>query len=538
MAVSLLCTSPEVLRAIVLYAVGATPLGPPHEWYSFVMCCQTLRRQLDTPAMHTLLFAQKFHVPADALHLLPTHAKPELTRRFLALKLFRCGAQCLDDPASFTDALWLAYVILRAEEPRQMNVAQLLWAGLPNLLLLFIKRRLHDGAEENHGWPLCNETNSLVIALLWLLSSECGSAGRARIGANNLSFAASVRAETPATREEVMERIRPYVLAAFRYPLTSLQEWCFASNPAFISAKSKTLFPSTKEVVYFGVRTVAVPSAPIYSILCYFTRLDTVVPMFPVHLSAAARSGAGPRPEDVEHFINECRTRFESCDQGQAALEQHLSSDDSLTRWLNHPYSPGSLTGRWKGSAIVPFINEYRHWLDDPEAPETMDTFCRHPLYLTLEEHYYYAPTPTLSPGGYAKEMTIDAWLPAAWAERDGGIEVCDDSGSTRFYETGVRNTVDTPRPDNIVDVIVTGQTDDPYATAWGAFKIFGRVRVSDGLIVLRRESVAGLGTTLLRGYMSSSQNFAGRYRAIDRGCGAAEWEAAFSLCRTGEWYD
>ncbi|KAJ7456989.1 hypothetical protein FB451DRAFT_1275531 [Mycena latifolia] len=516
-AVSLLCTSPEVLRAIVLYAVGATPLGPPHEWYSLVLCCQTLRRQLDTSAMHTLLFAQKFHVPADLYHLLPAHAKLEMARRFSALKLFRRGARCFDDPPGFTDALWVSYMMLRAEDPRQMNVDQLLWAGLPGLLLLFLKRRLNDGAEKNHGWPLCNETNSLVIALLWLLSSE-----------------SSVRVETAATRDEVMERIRPYVLAAFRYPLTYVQEWGFGSTSAFgPPAKSKTLPPappSSREVLYFGSRTVEVPSAPIYSILCYFTRLDTVVPMFPAHLTSPVPSRAGPRREDVEHFIKECRTQFEPWD----FAAEHASPDDSLTRGINQPYSPGSLTGRWKGSAIVPFINEYRHWLDDPEAPETMDTFCRHPLYITLQEHFCYATA--LSPHGPSPAKEMDAWVPSSWAERDGGIEVFDESSSSpQFYETRARN-MGASQLDNIVDVIVTGQTDDPYATAWGAFKIFGRVRLSDGLVVLRRESVVGLGTTLLRGYMTSSYNFAGRYRAMNAGCGgAAEWEAAFSLCRMDE---
>ncbi|KAJ6578801.1 hypothetical protein DFH09DRAFT_347935 [Mycena vulgaris] len=517
MAVYLQCASPEVLRAVVLYAGEATPLGPPREWYSLVLCCRALRRQLDTPAMHALLFAQKFHVPPDVYHLLPAHAKQEMTRRFLALKYFRRGCRCLDDVPSFTDALWVAYVVLRAEEPRQMTVDQLIWAGLPELLLLFLKRRLNDGAEQNHGWPLCNETNSLVIALMWMLSSE-----------------SSVRVETSATRGEVMERICPYVLAAFRYPLPSVQDWCFASDSGFATAKCETAHPPSlgvapsKDVVYFGPRTVQVPSAPIYSILCYFTRLDTLIPMLPEHLSSAASvpSRPGPRREDVEHFINNCRTRFEPWD-----FANTQTSPNFLTRGIDRPYFPGLLTGRWKGSAIVPFIDEYRHWLEDPEAPATMDTFCRHPLYITLREHFSYATTLPDIPGrGSVKDM--DAWLPSSWTEREGGIEVFDDSNNAQLYETGGAHA---HRPESIVDVIVTGQTDDPYASAWGAFNILGRVRLSDGLIVLRRDSVAGLGTTLLRGYLSSSQNFAGRYRAMSTGWEAAEWEAAFSLCKMDE---
>ncbi|KAF7369816.1 hypothetical protein MVEN_00314300 [Mycena venus] len=521
-ASSLLSASPEVLRDIVLQAVGS--LGPPHEWYSLVLCCQTFRRQLDTAAMHTLLFAKKFHVPTDVYQLLPAHAKAEMQRRFSALKFFKRGEQCLDDHASFTDALWVAYVMLRAEEPRQMNVDQLLWAGLPNLLLLFLKRRLNDGAENNHGWPLCNETNSLVIALMWLLSSE-----------------SAVRGESSATRDTVMERIRPYVLAAFRYPLASHQGECFSSISAFthITTRSNTvhevytppLSPSSRDVVYFGPRTVQVPSAPIYSILCYFTRLDTLSPMFPVHLSSEAvaqtPSRTGPRREDVEHFITECRTRFEPWD----VATEYPRVDDSLTRYLSQSYFPGSLTGRWQGSSIVPCLNSYSHWLNELEAPESMDTFCRQPLYITLQEYVCYAEKPAdVSVLEIGCPKGVDAWLPSSWVERDDGIEVQETSTNCpRFYHKAKGSL---SHVENIADVIVTGQTDDPYASAWGAFKIIGRVRLSDGLIVLRRESVAGLGTTILRGYMSSFQNFAGRYRAIPKGCEPAEWEAAFSLCK------
>ncbi|KAJ7153442.1 hypothetical protein C8R43DRAFT_445931 [Mycena crocata] len=508
MPASLLYASPEVLRDIVLRAVGA--VGPPHEWYSMVLCCKAFRRQLDTVAMHTLLFAQKFHAPVNVYHpLLPVFAAEEMKRRFLALKLFRRGERCLDERSTFTDALWVAYVMLRAEEPRQMNVNQLLWAGLPELLFHFLGNHLNDGAD--HGWPLCDETNSLVLALMWLLSSE-----------------SSVGAETSAIRDEIMERLKPYVLAAFRYPLSTVQEWFFDSNTTLTSTAKPMIVclppsPSSKEVAYFGPRTVRLPSAPMYSILSYFARLDSLSPMLPVHLlsTASAPPKTGPRREDVINFIRECRTQFEPWDF-------MAETPGPSTGWIDQPYMHGALTGRWKGSSILPCINQYRHWKDDTEAPDTMDTFCRQPLYLTLQEHFCYTAETACT-------KVMDAWFPASWAERDDGIEVFDEPNNVmRFYETGIDNA-HIIRPENIMDVIVTGQTDDPYASAWGAFKVFGRVRLSDGLIVLRRESVTGLGTTLLQGYMASPKNFAGRYRAIDRGCGAAEWEAAFSLCKADD---
>ncbi|KAK7055507.1 hypothetical protein R3P38DRAFT_1358485 [Favolaschia claudopus] len=507
---SLLSASTEILRDVLLYAIG--PIGPPQEWFNLVLCCKTFYRQLDTPVMHALLFAKKFHVPLDVQHLLPAHAKTEMKRRFLALKLFRRGELCFKDHASFTDALWVAYVMLRAAEPRQTNVDQLLWAGLPPLLLLFLKQRLNDGAEKNHGWPLVNDTNSLAIALMWLLSSE-----------------SSVRAESPAIRDAVMERIRPYVLAAFRYPLASLQGECFGSNSPLDLTISRTIHegysmpspPQSREVAYFGSRRVDVPSAPIYSILCYFTRLDILTPMFPVHLSSRAQTAprTGPRREDVEHFINDCRTRFEPWD----LVTKNPRSDES--------YLLGSLTGRWQGSSIVPCLNSYRHWLNDAEAPETMDTFCRQPLYITLQEYVSYAEAPVVSDHKVGRGKQVDACqLPSTWVEKEDGIEIQDEySKRRRFYrKAGGKSS----RQETVDDIIIAGQTDDPYASAWGAFKLVGRVRLTDGLIVLKRESVAGLGTTVFRGYMSSPQNFVGRYRALPKGYEVAEWEAAFSLCK------
>nr|GAT49654.1 predicted protein [Mycena chlorophos] len=233
--------------------------------------------------------------------------------------------------------------------------------------------------------------------------------------------------------------------------------------------------------------------------------------MFPVHLSASSPRKRGPRREDVEHFINECRTPFEPWNS---------NSSPPLYRSLgpNVQYFPGALTGRWKGSSITPSINDYAHWKDADAVPESMDVFCRQPLYLTLQEHFCYDA---------AVRQDEDApCLPLAgtWVEREDGITV--DSWGPREFE---RHRGAPQR--EIFDVFVTGKTDDPYASAWGDFRIVGRVRLSDGLVVLSRESVAGLGTTVFRGYMTSPQNFCGRYRAVG-GALHADWEAAFSLCK------
>lgn len=66
----------------------------------------------------------------------------------------------------------------------------------------------------------------------------------------------------------------------------------------------------------------------------------------------------------------------------------------------------------------MPCVNEYRHWLHDPEAPKTMETFCRQPLYITLREHFCYVDASGPEKSGRGKDID-DAWLPSSWAERD-----------------------------------------------------------------------------------------------------------------------
>lgn len=163
----------EVLQKIVQYASLASPLGPPTELASLLLTCRSLHIMIypNCGDFYLNIFAQKFDINGPISRLgygtVRDHAQLELHRRFSALKLFK--EEHVDHP-ELTEALWIAYVMLSDCED---NSRQLLWAGLPSFLGVFIRKHLYRGADSNHGWPILNPRNSLALALSWLLCSRC-----------------------------------------------------------------------------------------------------------------------------------------------------------------------------------------------------------------------------------------------------------------------------------------------------------------------------------------------------------------------------
>lgn len=176
MLASLFDAAPEAFRNIALLAVLSTPLGPPRELLSLSLLCHASHRILSSAKLSADIFTQKFDVKWPLARLgtstFQENSRLELQRRFSALKIFRRGH--LNDP-SLTEAFWIAYLMIEDSDTNQKNVKQLLWAGLLGFLDSFIRHRLYQGSDRNHGWPLPNEQNSLAVALFWLSSSQSQS---------------------------------------------------------------------------------------------------------------------------------------------------------------------------------------------------------------------------------------------------------------------------------------------------------------------------------------------------------------------------
>ncbi|PFH48854.1 hypothetical protein AMATHDRAFT_5434 [Amanita thiersii Skay4041] len=507
---------PEIMRRIALYAIDNGVPGPPKEFYSLILTCKALHRLLATGPgdFYYRMFTQKFDERSPLRRLgkraLKEQAGSELRRRFNALKRIR--QSCLDD-TSLTETLWIAYTMV--EDVSQINRQQLLWARLPIFLDEYVRNRLYEGSEAFGGWPLLNERNSLAIALLWLCNDK-----------------SVVEDESEASCDAMLRLLQPYVFAAFRYPMFNASSQL--DKAVEISSKKHShtthgpyppdsLPPS--EITYLGSipRKARVPLISLFSSLLYFTRVERVAPTIPPHLEtapcrtrteAALLGQKGPTVEDVIDFVDNCNTRFLYLDN-QDKLRHNVPS---FALSQDRSYTLGLLTGRWQGSFILPFIDDYQSWLKASSIPSNFKTTGRQPLFVTLHEHYTCDRAPILP---YDHEG-MNTWLTSGyqWSEKEDGIEVFDNQGKyLASYKTYHPEGWEERK---VADIIVTGKTDDQHAAAWGGYSIIGRIR----------DQMDGCGTTVMQGYVDVSQNFVGRLKGASCGIAPAGWEGVFVLCR------
>ncbi|GJJ13415.1 hypothetical protein Clacol_007669 [Clathrus columnatus] len=81
-------------------------------------------------------------------------------------------------------------------------------------------------------------------------------------------------------------------------------------------------------------------------------------------------------------------------------------------------------------------------------------------------------------------------------------------------------------------DIIITAETEPPFAEAWGALSFRGRVRPWDGLVVLERMPANGTGRWIFRGYLHGGVNLVGRWRETSTQFDAPGWEGAWVMGR------
>ncbi|KDR78266.1 hypothetical protein GALMADRAFT_65132 [Galerina marginata CBS 339.88] len=542
----------EILQKIALFATVGSPLGPPKELLNLLLTCRTFRDCLSAEnagELYYVVFSSKFDARGPLYRLSPTvvreHAPLEMRRRFSAIKIFK---RRLFDHPRLTEALWVAYLMVEDSDTSQKNVKQLLSAGVPSFLDLLLRRRLYEGSADNQGWPIMNERISLAIALSWTLASQ-------RV----MSY------ENPERCQEMMRLLRPIIFAAFRYSTFHTAEELFSYGSAIEArapqiGSSDTPYPpsilSPQEIEYFGAvkRKARPPSAAIFAALLYFTRMESRTTLnIPPHITCETREEAiqngtdGPCADDIRHFYHHCRTHFADfpgIDVGIQSSAIAASPDTILCQPSS--YKLGTLTGQWQGSDLTPCIQTYHDWQSTVAPLDDSFNDTRKALYITLEEHYCYDIRSAV-PMDDKENGSNNAWLPTdlVATETDvsnqfhsvDGMEFTDSKGSFRTtYET-VRGGQSLPRGSKqIVDIILTGKTEEQYRAAWGGYgKILGRVRLHDGLMVLIQSNPDDTivpGTRVLRGYVTSSQNLVGRLRNPSPGADLS-YEGVFSLSKS-----
>lgn len=163
----------EILQKIALYAIDDSPLGPPRELHSLLLTCKTFNKYL-SPQIASELYFSVFDQQFDALapqcrlghQVARENTALELSRRFSALRISRTP---FFDDHSLTEALWTAYLMVNDQDTSQKNIRQLVRAGFPTFLDSYLLDHLYD---DQNGWPVMSEQNSLALALAWYLASD------------------------------------------------------------------------------------------------------------------------------------------------------------------------------------------------------------------------------------------------------------------------------------------------------------------------------------------------------------------------------
>lgn len=200
----------------------------------------------------------------------------------------------------------------------------------------------------------------------------------------------TLQAETPETRRQVMEIIRPYVVAPFKYsPFHAPDVYFnlplhagFLNDPPFIVRTphgSYPRYPKDEELVehvHHGIGLkLRPPLIAIYAGLLYFARSEAVTYQIPTHFPADRDTAhayglydVGPTQDDFARFNahkGACVVPKGSWSlpDGMAAPSLSWDNDWNRMRHCNDPcsslsprrtvYTYGSLSGDWLGRMLV-----------------------------------------------------------------------------------------------------------------------------------------------------------------------------------------
>lgn len=166
---------PEVIDEIAPLAIQDTPCITPITFHPLHPTSRMSHATLSADAgasFYSMPFSDRFDASSPRRRLLQDRLgdqgmEEEVKQRYVALQIIR--RRDIWNP-NLAEAFATIYIMLLEDDGR--NWEQVLWAGLPAFIPIFMRERLLEGASDNHGWPLESELNTLAIALFWLTSSR------------------------------------------------------------------------------------------------------------------------------------------------------------------------------------------------------------------------------------------------------------------------------------------------------------------------------------------------------------------------------
>ncbi|KAI0297858.1 hypothetical protein B0F90DRAFT_1669257 [Multifurca ochricompacta] len=547
----------------LIYTLQDEPLSsPPRSLLPLMLTCRHFYNVLhphNNPHLYRHIFSHKFDITALTRRLTPSSTVPslffpELKKRLQALRCIKRGDIYHPD---LQDALLVAYIMVLEDD--DLNYRQLQEVDLPTLLNRYINERLHPG---HNVWPKEDPCNVLAVALFWHMTSQDALDG-----------------ESNDSRVRVMDTLMPLWFAWFRY---SFAEQGFDPH-VFVngSSSSPRLSPHMHPPVPPAPVTIPIkymthafhlrlPAIALSASLAYFARLDAFPLAIPAYLPSTRVQGPidGPTVEDIEEYNRCFRTRPVPHGPGSpGGLSTRHDLDwlraiveDPVTSGSFQRYTPGTLTGKWRGTALASYDRDFTPFMTGDAGPAALPGHSRLPFFCCLEEHVRFSK-PKSCPFGdewdeWDDPSNIPLLPPTTWTRKENGMELLFDERSSstkvlyqtfkcerhgeepenvqRDSESGSRSSTKGD-DEEIVDVILTGKTEAHLQPAWGNFVFSGRVRISDGLVVLIRQPLNAHGgrlprRTIYAGYVLSSQNFVGKWKYCSPG---AQWEGIWTLCKT-----
>ncbi|KAH9064380.1 hypothetical protein EDB87DRAFT_1598702 [Lactarius vividus] len=539
MAPSLFCLQ-DPLEDIVVHSLEHDPsTSPPRTLIPLMLTCRLFRNALhprNNARLYRRIFARKFDYAAFA-HRSPAPSCsfplfPELKKRFQALHCIKQGD--IHHPA-LQDAFLVAYTMVLEDDT--LNHRYLQDAGLLALLHKYITGRLQLQLGHN-VWPIEDACNTLAVALFWHMTSQD-----------------TLNGESDECRETVMAILLPLSFAWFRYSfveqgfdphalIDDMRSIPRLSPPAHAPVPPA---PVSVSIEYMGhAFHLQLPAIALSASLAYFARLDA----FPLVTTSGLPPTRAQTPpgqitlEDVVYYHSFFRTRVvpRGPDSPASLLQARPGSrhdwdwqravapEPAMSRHLQR-YTPGVLTGKWRGTLLAQYDRDPTPFMTGDAGPAAMSDSSRHPFFCHLEEHVRYSE-PESSLSGDAKDDTSNfPLLPqAGWSRKGNGYEY--RASTKAFYRTFNPECHDkSMNGHEVVDVILSGKAESHLQPAWGNCEFWGRVRVSDGLVVLVQHLLdfngIRYGGRICAGYVLSSQNFVGKWKYCSPG---TQWEGIWSL--------